>query len=120
MPQIKDSFAFSEGKLCFWYNIYSYYLNKSKQFLYIENKAQPQIPNISERSAMYDYSYVLALLRAEAADLRSRVAMNRQAEVANRTTERTLRNRAKAICLHLLDLPEARRPQYVEAAIRHL
>jgi hypothetical protein len=69
---------------------------------------------------MYDYSYVLALLRAEAADLRSRAPVNKQAEVANQTTERTLRNRAKAICLHLLDLPEAQRRHYVETAIRRL
>ena len=67
-----------------------------------------------------DYMSVLALLHAHAADQRSRALLLQQAEVANMTTERTLRNRAKAICLRLLDLPASKRPQFVERAVRHL
>ena len=69
---------------------------------------------------MCDFSYVLALLHAHAADHRSRALSARQAEVANLTTDRTLRNRAKAICLRLLDLPEPQRRQFAERAARHL
>lgn len=69
---------------------------------------------------MHDYMSVLALLRAYAADQRSRALSGRQAEIANKTTERTLRNRASAICLRLLDMPEPRRRQFVERAVRHL
>ena len=69
---------------------------------------------------MYDYMSVLALLHAHAADQRSRALSARQAEIANLTTERTLRNRAKVICLRLLDLPEPRRRHCVERAVRHL
>ena len=69
---------------------------------------------------MNDYMSVLALLRANAADQRSRALLCRQAEVANMTTERTLRNRAMAICLRLLDLPLSERTQFVERAVRHL
>ena len=69
---------------------------------------------------MYDYSVVLGLLHASAADLRRRALSGQQAEIANKTTERTLRNRAQLICLHLLDLPESARRSFVEAAIRRL
>jgi hypothetical protein len=69
---------------------------------------------------MYDYSYVLELLRVHAADQRSRALLGRQAEIANMTTERTLRNRAKVICEQLLDMPEPRRRQFAERAVRHL
>jgi hypothetical protein len=69
---------------------------------------------------MHDYMSVLALLHAHAADQRSRALLSNQAEVASMTTERTLRNRAKAICLRLLDLPFSERTQFVERAVRHL
>ena len=69
---------------------------------------------------MHDYMSVLALLRAHGADQRARALLCHQAEVANMTTERTLRNRAKAICFRLLDLPFSERTQFVERAVRHL
>ena len=69
---------------------------------------------------MYDYSYVLALLHAYAAEQRSRALLGKQAEIANKTTERTLRNRAKLICERLLDLPEPQRRQFAERAVRRL
>jgi hypothetical protein len=69
---------------------------------------------------MHDYMSVLALLHAHAAEQRSRALLGRQAEIANMTTERTLRNRAKWICERLLDLPEPQRRQFAERAIRHL
>ena len=67
---------------------------------------------------MYDYSYVLELLRSSAADQRSRALSGRQAEIANKTTERTLRNRAQAICYRLLDISEPQPRRYAEAAVR--
>ncbi len=69
---------------------------------------------------MCDYSYVLELLRVHAADQRSRALLGRQAEIANMTTERTLRNRAKVICEQLLDMPEPQRRQFAERAVRRL
>jgi len=69
---------------------------------------------------MHDYMSVLALLHAYAADQRSRALLGKQAEIANKTTERTLRNRAKIICERLLDLPAPERTQFVERAVRHL
>jgi hypothetical protein len=69
---------------------------------------------------MYDYSYVLALLRASAADLRCRALFNEQARIVRMTTERTLRNRALLIIQRLHGMAEARRRSFVEAAIRHL
>jgi len=69
---------------------------------------------------MYDYSYVLELLRVHAADQRSRALLGKQAEIANKTTERTLRNRAQMICERLLEMPEPRRRQFAERAVRHL
>ncbi len=69
---------------------------------------------------MCGYSYVLELLRAHAADQRSRALLCQQAEIENNTTERTLGNRAKAICLRLLDLPEPKRRQFAERAVRRL
>jgi hypothetical protein len=69
---------------------------------------------------MYDYSYVLGLLRAHAADQRSRALLCQRAEIANKTTERTLRNRAQMICERLLDLPEPQRRQFAERAVRRL
>ena len=69
---------------------------------------------------MYDYSYVLGLLRASAADLRLRALSCQQAEVANKTTERTLRNRALVIVQRLQGMALPRRRSFVEADIRHL
>jgi hypothetical protein len=69
---------------------------------------------------MYDYSYVLGLLRASAADLRRRALSGQQAEIANKTSERTLRNRAWVIVQRLQGMAEPRRRLFVEAAIRRL
>ena len=69
---------------------------------------------------MDDYMSVLALLRSHAADQRSRALLGKQAEIANKTTERTLRNRAQMICERLLEMPEPRRRQFAERAVRHL
>jgi hypothetical protein len=69
---------------------------------------------------MYDYSYVLGLLRASAADLRRRARSGQQTEIANKTSERTLRNRAQIIVRRLQGIAEPRRRSFVEAAIRRL
>ena len=69
---------------------------------------------------MDDYMSVLALLRSHAGDQRSRALLGKQAEIANKTTERTLRNRAAMICERLLDLSEPQRRQFAERAVRHL
>jgi hypothetical protein len=69
---------------------------------------------------MCDFSYVLGLLRASAADLRRRALSGRQAEIVNKTTERTLRNRAQIIVERLQGMAEPRRRSFVEAAIRRL
>jgi hypothetical protein len=69
---------------------------------------------------MCDYSYVLELLRVHAADQRSRALLCQRAEIANKTTERTLRNRAQLICERLIDMPEPRRRQFTERAVRRL
>ena len=69
---------------------------------------------------MYDYSVVLELLRASAAELRRRALANDQARVAAMTTERTLRNRALLIIKRLQGMTEARRRSFVEAAVRRL
>jgi hypothetical protein len=69
---------------------------------------------------MCDYSYVLELLRVHAADQRSRALLCQRAEIENKTTERTLRNRAQMICERLLDMPEPRRRQFAERAARRL
>jgi hypothetical protein len=69
---------------------------------------------------MYDYSYVLRLLRTSAADLRRRALSGTQAKIVNTTTERTLRNRAQTIVQRLQGMAEPRRRSFVEAAIRRL
>jgi hypothetical protein len=69
---------------------------------------------------MYDYSYVLGLLRASAADLRRGALSGPQAEIANRTTERTLRNRAQIIVQRLQGITEPQRRSFVDAAVRRL
>ena len=69
---------------------------------------------------MYDYSYVLGLLHAHAADHRSRAFLGQQEKVKNLTTERALRNRAQALCLRLFDMSEPQQRQYIEQAVRRL
>ncbi len=69
---------------------------------------------------MYDYSYVLGLLRASAAEFRRRTLSGLRTEVANQTTERTLRNRAQVIVQRLQGMSERQRRSFVEAAIRRL
>ena len=69
---------------------------------------------------MCDYTHVLELLRTHAADQRSRALLGKQAEIANKTTERTLRDRAQMICERLLEMPEPRRRQFAERAVRRL
>jgi hypothetical protein len=69
---------------------------------------------------MYDYSYVLELLRASASDFRLRALLGRQAAIENKTSERTLRNRALVIVQRLQGMAEPRRRSFVEAAVRHL
>jgi hypothetical protein len=69
---------------------------------------------------MYDYSYVLELLRVFAADLRHRALSGKEAEIVNKTTERTLRNRAQVIVQRLQGMAEPRRRSFVEAVIRRL
>ena len=69
---------------------------------------------------MCDYTHVLDLLRVHAADQRSRALLGKQAEIENKTTARTLRNRARMICERLLELPEPERRQFAERAVRRL
>jgi hypothetical protein len=69
---------------------------------------------------MYDYSCVLGLLRASTADFRRRTLSGLRTEVANKTTERTLRNRAQIIVQRLQGMGERQRRSFVEAAIRRL
>jgi hypothetical protein len=69
---------------------------------------------------MYDYSCVLALLRASAADLQCHALSSEQAKIARMTTERTLRNRARAITRRLQAMPEPRQHQFVAEAVRRL
>ena len=69
---------------------------------------------------MYDYSYVLELLRASTAELRRRALSGREAEIANKTSERTLRNRAQIIVQRLQGIAEPQRRSFVEAATRRL
>ena len=69
---------------------------------------------------MYDYSYVLGLLRASTADLRRRALSGRQAEIAAKTTERTLRNRAQIIVQRLQGIAEPRRRSFVATSVRRL
>jgi hypothetical protein len=69
---------------------------------------------------MYEYSLVLALLRAWAADHLRRAPSGKKSEVAYMTTERTLRNRALAICRRLQGMAEGQRPRYFDRAVRSL
>ena len=69
---------------------------------------------------LYDYADVLALLRAWAADHLRRAPSGKKPEIAYMTTERTLRNRALAICRRLQGMAEGQRPRYLDRAVRSL
>ena len=69
---------------------------------------------------MYDYSYVLGLLRAAAADLERRALSGEKQKIARMVTERSLRNRAIAITHRLQGMDELRRHQFVAEAVRRL
>jgi hypothetical protein len=69
---------------------------------------------------MYDYSYVLGLLRANAADLERRALSGEKQKIARMVTERTLRNRALAITHRLQGMDELQGRQYVTEAVRRL
>ena len=69
---------------------------------------------------MYEYSYVLGLLRAAAADLERRALSSEKQKVARMVTERTLRNRALAITHRLQGMDEPQRHQFVAEAVRRL
>ena len=67
-----------------------------------------------------DYLYVLGLLRASAVEHRRRARLGNKAEIANRTTIRTMRNRALAISHRLQGMDELQRHQFVAEAVRRL
>ena len=69
---------------------------------------------------MYDYSYVLGMLRANAADLERRALSGEKINIARMVTERTLRNRALVISHRLQGMDELQRHQYVAEAVRRL
>ena len=69
---------------------------------------------------MYDYSYVLGMLRANAADLERRALSGEKQRIARMVTERTLRNRALAITHRLQAMDELQRDHYVAEAVRRL
>ena len=69
---------------------------------------------------MYDYSYVLGLLRAAAADLERRALSGERQRIARMITERTLKNRALVITHRLQSMDELRRHQFVAEAVRRL
>ena len=69
---------------------------------------------------MYDYSYVLGLLRANAADLERRALSGEKQKIARMVTERTLRNRALAITHRLQEMTELQRQRYVAETVRRL
>ena len=69
---------------------------------------------------MYDYSYVLGMLRANAADLERRALSGEKERIARMVTERTLRNRALAITHRLQGMDAPQRHQYVAEAVRRL
>ena len=69
---------------------------------------------------MYDVSYVLGLLRANAADLERRALSGEKQRIARMVTERTLRNRASAITQRLQGMAEPQRHHYVAEAVRRL
>ena len=69
---------------------------------------------------MYDYSYVLGLLRAAAADLERHALSSEKQRIARMVTERSLRNRALAITERLQGMAEPQRHQFVAEAVRRL
>ena len=69
---------------------------------------------------MYDYSYVLELLRASADDLQRHALSSEKRRTARMVTERTLRNRAVAITHRLQGMAEPERHQFVAEAVRRL
>ena len=69
---------------------------------------------------MYDYSYVLGMLRANAADLERRALSGERTKIARMVTERTLRNRALVISHRLQGMDELQRHQFVAEAVRRL
>jgi hypothetical protein len=69
---------------------------------------------------MYEYSYVLGLLRASAADLQRHALSSEKTRIARMVTERTLRNRASAITHRLQCMAEPERHQFVAEAVRRL
>jgi len=69
---------------------------------------------------MYDYSYVLGLLRASAADLQRRALSSEKTKIARMVTERSLRNRALAITHRLRGMDELRRHRFNAEAVRRL
>jgi hypothetical protein len=69
---------------------------------------------------MYEFSYVLGLLRAAAADLERRALSGEKQRIARMVTERTLRNRAIAITQRLQGMDELRQHQFVAEAVRRL
>ena len=69
---------------------------------------------------MYDYSYVLGLLRAAAADRERRALSGEKQRIGRMVTERTLRNRALAITYRLQGMAEPERHHYVAEAVRRL
>jgi hypothetical protein len=69
---------------------------------------------------MYDYSYVLGLLRANAADLERRALSGEKTKIARMVRERSLRNRAPAITHRLQGMDELQRHQFVAEAVRRL
>ena len=69
---------------------------------------------------MYDYSYVLGLLRANAADLERRALSGEKTKIARMVRERSLRNRALAITHRLQDMAELQRQRCVAEAVRRL
>jgi len=69
---------------------------------------------------MYNYSYVLELLRASAVDLQRNALSSNKSQIERMATERTLRNRALVITQRLQEMPEPKRHQYVAEAVRRL
>ena len=69
---------------------------------------------------MYDYSYVLGLLRAAAADLERHALSSEKQRIARMVTERSLRNRALAITERLQGMAGPQRHQFVAEAVRRL
>ena len=65
--------------------------------LIYKSEAKASTPQHFRTTAMYDYSYVLGLLRAAAADLERRALLGEKQRIARMITERSLRNRALVI-----------------------